>query len=172
MLGASADAAETGKAGPLHAAAADVGARGPAAADPGRDDSLLRGPGESAARADPPQPQCLVGEAIALLESPDEPPADPTASPARRRHHWAELLHRVFEVDALDCPRCGGRMRILAAITDPDVARRILMCLRLPPRARPLASAASHEPAVDPWVHAPESWGFDQTVSEDWDSGG
>jgi hypothetical protein len=36
------------------------------------------------------------------------------------------LLQRVFEVDALCCPRCGGRMRVLSAITDPAVAARIL----------------------------------------------
>jgi hypothetical protein len=29
-------------------------------------------------------------------------------------------------VDGLECPRCGGRMRILAAIEDPSVARKIL----------------------------------------------
>ncbi|MHA7837053.1 MAG: hypothetical protein ACX98W_06285 [bacterium] len=58
-----------------------------------------------------------------------------------RRTAWAELLQRVFEVDALRCPDCGGRMRILAAITEPDVARRILACLDLPSRARPLGSS-------------------------------
>jgi hypothetical protein len=51
---------------------------------------------------------------------------------------WADLLQRVFEVDALCCPRCGARMRVLSAITDPDVARRILDCLRMPSRAPPL----------------------------------
>jgi len=30
-------------------------------------------------------------------------------------------------------------MRVLSAITDPDVAVRILRCLALPPRAPPLA---------------------------------
>ncbi len=63
----------------------------------------------------------------------------------------------------------SGDSGVLAAITDPDVARRILMCLRLPPR--PLAPAISSKPAADSWVGAPESWDFDQTVAEDWDSG-
>lgn len=58
-----------------------------------------------------------------------------------RRIAWAELLKRVFEVDALRCPDCGGRMRWIAAITDPSVARQILECLSLPPRAPPLAPA-------------------------------
>ena len=38
-----------------------------------------------------------------------------------RPHHttWSELLQRVFEVDALRCPKCGGRMRVLSTVTDP-----------------------------------------------------
>ena len=36
-----------------------------------------------------------------------------TKKDPRRRTAWADLLQRVFEVDALCCPRCGGRMRIL-----------------------------------------------------------
>jgi len=59
----------------------------------------------------------------------------------QRRLAWADLLQRVFEVDALACPKCGGRMRVLAAITDPLVAARILRCLALPARAPPLAAA-------------------------------
>ena len=41
-------------------------------------------------------------------------------------------------------------MRLIAAITDPSVARRILECLSLPPRAPPLASAneIDREPIV------------------------
>ena len=58
-------------------------------------------------------------------------------------------MQRVFEVDALHCPACGGRMRVLSAITDPAIARRILECLRLPPRAPPLSPADEPEPALD-----------------------
>jgi hypothetical protein len=35
------------------------------------------------------------------------------------------LLERVFSVDALACPNCGGRMRFIATIDDPRVVRRI-----------------------------------------------
>jgi len=59
----------------------------------------------------------------------------------QRRVVWADLLQRVFEVDALACPKCGGRMRVLSAITDPTAAARILRCLALPARAPPLATA-------------------------------
>jgi hypothetical protein len=54
---------------------------------------------------------------------------------------WAELLKRVFGVDALRCPGCGGRLRLIAAITEPEVARWILECLSLQSRAPPLALA-------------------------------
>jgi hypothetical protein len=47
---------------------------------------------------------------------------------ARRR--WAELLRRLYEVDPLACPACGGAMRILAFITEGAVINRILTHLR------------------------------------------
>jgi hypothetical protein len=31
-----------------------------------------------------------------------------------RNYTWAELMKCVFEMDVLECDRCGGRMRILA----------------------------------------------------------
>ena len=55
---------------------------------------------------------------------------------------WAELMHRVWAIDVLECPRCLGRMRILAAFHPPDAIRAILECLGLPSRAPPIASAA------------------------------
>ena len=86
-----------------------------------------------------------------VMFAPDRDPADwidvtpPAMSPRggpvlQRRIAWAQLLQPVFDVDALGCPRCGGRRRILSAITDPTVAARILRCLALPSRAPPLAA--------------------------------
>jgi hypothetical protein len=43
---------------------------------------------------------------------------------ARRR--WAQLIRRIYEVDPLVCPRCGGTMRIIAFITEPRVIGKIL----------------------------------------------
>ena len=73
---------------------------------------------------------------------------------------WASLLQRVFEVDALRCPRCGSTMRLLAAIEDPAVARKILECLGLPARAPPL-EPASVDDGGSPAERA--AWDFDQT---------
>jgi hypothetical protein len=44
----------------------------------------------------------------------------------------------VFGIDAPRCPRCGSSLRSIAAIEDPDIARKILECLKLPARAPPL----------------------------------
>jgi hypothetical protein len=74
---------------------------------------------------------------------------------------WADLLQRVFEVDALRCPGCGARIRVLSPITDPDVARRILDCHRKPSRASPLAASA---PRAEERLEEPSSeldWGDD-----------
>jgi len=67
-------------------------------------------------------------------------PARPDAARARRLA-WAELMKRVFAIDVLECPRCRGPMRILAAIHPPETTSAILACLGLPVRAPPLAPA-------------------------------
>ena len=58
-----------------------------------------------------------------------------------RNYSWAQLMMRVFELDVLSCPRCGGRMRILCAINSPTAIQKILACLGLPTRAPPIAPA-------------------------------
>ena len=92
----------------------------------------------------------------------------------QRRYQWAELLQRVFEIDALRCPRCGSRMRVLAAITDPSVARRILECIGLPARAPPLQSpalASAGRSRTDEQAKPGDSFNFDQSPPSDWDFG-
>jgi hypothetical protein len=41
------------------------------------------------------------------------------------------LLHRVFAIEILVCDRCGGRQRILGAVTEPHAVRRVLVALGL-----------------------------------------
>ena len=57
-------------------------------------------------------------------------------------------MRRVFEIDVLECPRCSGRMRVLAAIVTPEAIRAILDCLGLLPRAPPVLPAERNESAV------------------------
>jgi hypothetical protein len=50
--------------------------------------------------------------------SPELPPVRP------RRLPFAQLLFRTFEIDPLRCPRCDGKLKVLAVLTDPiEVAR-------------------------------------------------
>ena len=60
---------------------------------------------------------------------------DPSQVPKLNRLPWAVLLKRVFLVDVLECPKCQGRMKILAAVTAPGSIRRILRHLGLPSEA-------------------------------------
>ena len=68
-----------------------------------------------------------------------------------RNYPWARLMARVFEFDVLACPRCGGKMRILAAIEAPDAIRKILACLGLPARAPPLEQAHPYTDEATLW---------------------
>ncbi len=59
------------------------------------------------------------------------------------RMDWATLLHRVWGIDALKCPRCEGPMKFIATITDRAVIVRILTHLGLP-AAEVVAAPARH----------------------------
>ena len=39
---------------------------------------------------------------------------------------WAALMRRVFDLDVLACPRCGGRLRVIATVQDPLAVQAIL----------------------------------------------
>jgi hypothetical protein len=65
----------------------------------------------------------------------------PSVTPHTRNYPWAELMKRAWALDVLECPRCQGRMRILADIHSPDAIERILKCLDLPSRAPPVSRA-------------------------------
>jgi len=44
---------------------------------------------------------------------------------------WAEMIRKFYEVAPLICPRCKGKMRIIAFITDYPIVDRILNHLKL-----------------------------------------
>ncbi|HEX7599633.1 MAG TPA: hypothetical protein VF518_15555 [Polyangia bacterium] len=50
--------------------------------------------------------------------------------------------------DALTCPKCHGRMKILAAITKPDAIRKILDHLGIPSEA-PCRTVARPPPQAE-----------------------
>jgi len=68
-----------------------------------------------------PGPTPEPGEQLALL---DEDQGGPAETKRPRRHPWAWLLSRVFGVDIIECPRCGGRLRVVEVVSEPaDIAR-------------------------------------------------
>jgi hypothetical protein len=44
---------------------------------------------------------------------------------------WAKRLKRVFAIDIENCEKCGGTVRIIASIEDPDVIQKMLKYLGL-----------------------------------------
>jgi hypothetical protein len=101
-------------------------------------------PGPQARRPDP------------ALQVTDPPFADaterapPVVAGPRYRVPWAELLQKVFALDVLECPRCAGRLEVIAYIAEPTVARRILDHLGLASQGPPLARARSPDDGFDP----------------------
>jgi len=85
-----------------------------------------------------------AGLRAAIVPGPAEKPGDDAAHYARSapaRMGWARLLKRVFAIDLEHCPRCGGDMKIIAAIEEHAVIARILTHLGLPARAPPRSPA-------------------------------
>ena len=67
---------------------------------------------------------------------------------AQRRS--GEPLKRVFNTDIAMYSLCGGTLRIIAEITDPDVIQKILHHMRGPPRAQaPLLESATARQSRD-----------------------
>jgi hypothetical protein len=62
---------------------------------------------------------------------------------------WAALIKRVFEVEPLLCPKCGGRMKIKSLITDPHEVKRLLDNLGIPPFIKPQPISAVGPPQWD-----------------------
>jgi hypothetical protein len=53
---------------------------------------------------------------------------DPNYVPSRG---WAEMIRKVYEVDPLICPSCGGRMSVISFIEEPKTIDRIIRHLEL-----------------------------------------
>jgi hypothetical protein len=86
-------------------------------------------------------------------KAPDQLPTSASrkvAGPCNRT--WAELMRRGLEIDVLECPACGGRMRFVAAIMLVSAIRRILRHLGLPSDPVELAPARAPPELDDAWA--------------------
>ena len=116
---------------PPHAAESKPGENPPDAAEskPGENSPDAA---ESKPGANPPD---------AAESKPGENPRAQATMPPRRKALWAQLLRRVLQVDALECPKCAAPMVVLAFISDPEVVTKILKHLNLDTTPAPLAPA-------------------------------
>ncbi len=69
---------------------------------------------------------------------------DPRTAPLT----WAQRLKRVFEIDITLCPLCGGQLRVIADITEPELITKILDQVqnRDPPRQAPRRAPTHSDP--------------------------
>jgi len=59
------------------------------------------------------------------------PPIIEDETPFVPSRGWAEMIKKVYQVDPLICPQCGGRMRIISFIEDHKVNDKIIAHLKL-----------------------------------------
>ena len=69
------------------------------------------------------------------------------------RKNWARLIQKIYFVDPLLCPKCGGGMRIISFIEDDATIQKILMHLDLwlpqthdPPQVEPDCNTVHIQP--------------------------
>ena len=60
-----------------------------------------------------------LGEGALLAKSP--------------RIDWATLLRRTFESDALECPKCRGRLEVRGVVMEPSTIHSLLSRLEIEP---------------------------------------
>jgi len=79
------------------------------------------------------------------------------SSPVRQAAEvaWAKLVRKVYEVDPLECPKCGAQMRVIALIEDPAVIERILAWRGLWEPRQPGAPSSPIDPPSLPLSYHP-----------------
>ena len=152
----------------LPTAAPPCAADGIADAVPVASAQLPAGPAEPGSIHLPPGDGCSEGPANAVppppLPIPDSrsqpPPPQPPVATSKSKIRWAMLIQRIYQVDPLRCPKCGGAMKIIAFIEarQDDVIRKILQHCglwhdppsRAPPKQSPSPQPAGATPAPGP----------------------
>ncbi len=86
-------------------------------------------------------PNCKHRKHIVPRRETDEERPDKPLAPMT----WIQRLKRVFDIDIEICPRCGGKLRVIACIEDPDLIATILEHIRVRDEAEP-----SQQPRAPP----------------------
>jgi hypothetical protein len=87
------------------------------------------------ARAEMAGPGCPgpVSRPASSEQAQPAPAHGKTSAPVGGRNQsWAALMQRTFGLDVLACPRCGGRLRLIALIEQQTVITRVLEHLGVP----------------------------------------
>jgi len=84
---------------------------------------------------------------------------EPTAEQKAYKKNWAMLIKQVWEVDPLECPKCGHEMKIISVIDDQKIIKQILehlglweeekQAIRAPPE---IEYGITYEPYYDDWA--------------------
>ena len=121
---------------------------------------LREGRGESA-----PDSFAVVRRTTLCQQEPDHVVASCTHDTSRIA--WAKLLARVGEEFPLACPNCGGDVRLISFITQPETIRKIMTHLG-EPLEPPYVSPARRPPvAWDDLVQAEDDSSLHQASPED-----
>jgi len=79
-------------------------------------------------------------------EASDEPPKKKGC----RYWPWADLMARSFEVDVTVCPKCNGRLKLVALVQEPKNVARLLRGL-----GEPTEAPARAPPRPPPYYRSP-----------------
>jgi hypothetical protein len=74
----------------------------------------------------------------------------PETTDIQFRKTWSRMIQKIYEVDPLTCPKCQGKMRVVAFIEDPDAVKKILKHLDLWNFKKPPRPVAHAPPMIVP----------------------
>lgn len=80
-----------------------------------------------------------------------------------KNYSWSKMLAKVFKIDVTTCEDCGGKMRAVCSVFDPDGIRRYLTHINVdyePPARAPPANRWVSQ-LIDLGAYTPEEYSYD-----------
>ncbi|MES9901458.1 MAG: transposase [Sedimenticola sp.] len=105
--------------------------------------------------------QPVTGESVVSADKPKAVESEEPAASCLFVSIWAMMLARIYEINPLVCPRCGGEMRIIAFITEREPVGRILRHIGEPDSA-PEISPARGPPEFCLELDQSQAWSDDE----------